>query len=81
MVDIIWGSLSAKTGSFGGHIESSLPSFGFFVLLIAATIIATLGLLADSTAVVIGARIAAPLMNPILSGAFGVSTGQGVLIR
>jgi len=31
-----------------------------------------------SAAVVIGARIVALLMNPILSGSFGVSTGQGV---
>jgi len=41
----------------------------FFVLLILATIIATAGVLADSTATVIGAMIVAPLMTPIMATA------------
>ncbi|WP_323248402.1 DUF389 domain-containing protein [Synechococcus sp. CCY9202] len=62
-------------------MESSFPSLSFFVLLITSTIIATLGLLVDSPAVVIGAMIVAPLMNPILSCAFGISTSDGILIQ
>ncbi len=63
------------------RIASSLPSFGFFVLLITATIIATFGLIANNTAVVIGAMIVAPLMNPILSMAYGISIASSLLIR
>ena len=47
--------------------DSSKPSLGFFALLICSAVIATLGLIANSTAVVIGAMVVAPLMEPILS--------------
>jgi len=60
---------------------SSRPSLGFFVLLISASVIATLGLISNSTAVVIGAMIVAPLMDPILSLAFGLVVSDGLLIR
>ena len=43
--------------------------------------IATLGLISNSTAVVIGAMIVAPLMDPILSLAFGLAVSDGKLIR
>ena len=56
---------------YKARIASSKPSLGFFVLLICAAVIATLGLISNSTAVVIGAMIVAPLMDPILSLAFG----------
>ncbi|WP_371411064.1 hypothetical protein [Synechococcus sp. UW69] len=41
------------------------------ILLISSAVIATLGLISNSTAVVIGAMIVAPLMDPVLSLAFG----------
>ncbi|MFZ2359297.1 MAG: hypothetical protein WA040_08120, partial [Anaerolineae bacterium] len=41
----------------------------FFVLLLLATVIATFGVLSDSTATVIGAMIVAPLMGPIMATA------------
>ena len=59
------------------RIASSKPSLGFFVLLISSAVIATLGLISNSTAVVIGAMIVAPLMDPILSLAFGLAVGDG----
>ena len=43
--------------------------------------IATLGLISNSTAVVIGAMIVALLMEPILSLAFGLAVSDGKLIR
>lgn len=52
-----------------------------FALLISSSVIATLGLISTSTAVVIGAMIVAPLMDPILSLAFGVAVADGRLIR
>ena len=63
------------------RIASSKPSLGFFVLLISSSVIATLGLISNSTAVVIGAMIVAPLMDPILSLAFGIAVADGRLIR
>lgn len=60
---------------------ASIPSFGFFFLLTCASVIATFGLLANSTAVIIGAMIVAPLMNPILSMAFGIITANWVLCK
>jgi uncharacterized hydrophobic protein (TIGR00271 family) len=44
----------------------------FWVLLILAAVIATSGLVADSTATVIGAMIVAPLMTPILGVALSI---------
>ncbi len=60
---------------------ASIPSFGFFLLLICATLLATLGLLANSAAVIIGAMIVAPLMNPILSMAFAIVTANWKLYK
>jgi uncharacterized hydrophobic protein (TIGR00271 family) len=48
----------------------------FGVLLVLATIIATAGVLGDSTATVIGAMIIAPLMTPIMGTAAALVTGQ-----
>ena len=45
----------------------------FFVLLLLATVIATFGMLADSTATIIGAMIVAPLMGPIMATRLGVA--------
>ena len=44
----------------------------FFILLALATAIATLGLLSNSAATIIGAMIIAPLMIPIMSLAFSL---------
>ncbi|MDJ0657877.1 MAG: DUF389 domain-containing protein [Crocosphaera sp.] len=60
---------------------ASIPSFGFFLLLICASILATLGLLANSIPVIIGAMIIAPLMNPILSMAFAIVTANWKLYK
>ena len=70
-----------RTELYEKRIASSKPSLGFFVLLISSSVIATLGLISNSTAVVIGAMIVAPLMDPILSLAFGISVADGRLIR
>ncbi len=48
----------------------------FVILLLLATIIATYGVLGDSTATVIGAMIIAPLMTPIMATAAGVAMGR-----
>ena len=70
-----------RTELYEARIASSKPSLGFFILLISSAVIATLGLISNSTAVVIGAMIVAPLMDPILSLAFGLAVSDGKLIR
>ena len=66
---------------YQARIASSKPSLGFFVLLLCAAVIATLGLISNSTAVVIGAMIVAPLMDPILSLAFALSISNNKLAK
>jgi uncharacterized hydrophobic protein (TIGR00271 family) len=48
----------------------------FFALLLLATVIATYGVLSDSTATVIGAMIVAPLMGPIMATTAAVIMGS-----
>ena len=48
----------------------------FWILLVLASIIASAGVVADSTATVIGAMIIAPLMTPILGTMLGVVLGD-----
>ena len=59
---------------------AATPSLEFIVLLITSAVLATLGLISNSPAVVIGAMIVAPLMDPILSLAFGIAIGHRKLI-
>jgi uncharacterized hydrophobic protein (TIGR00271 family) len=53
----------------------------FWLLLPLAAVIATAGVVADSTATVIGAMIVAPLMTPILGIVLAVSLRDGVNLR
>ena len=48
---------------------------GFWTLLVLSVVIATLGVLADSTAVVIGAMLVAPLMTPIMGVSAAIVNG------
>ena len=59
----------------------SVPSFSFHFMLTLSAIIATLGLLANSVAIIIGAMIIAPLMGPIVGMAFSVAMGNRKLLR
>src|SRR5947209_3572338 len=49
----------------------------FAALLTLATLIATFGVIGDSTATIIGAMIVAPLMTPIMATAAALVIGQG----
>ncbi|MGD2147252.1 MAG: TIGR00341 family protein [Anaerolineae bacterium] len=60
---------------------SARPGANFFVLIVLSSIIAALGLLLDSAAVVIGAMLVAPLMSPILGFSLGMVLGDVRLIR
>ena len=57
-------------------LDSRRKLSAFWVLLVLAAIIAGAGVVADSTATVIGAMIVAPLMTPILGTALAVVLGE-----
>ncbi len=61
--------------------DSAQPGVNYFVLIVLSGIIATLGLLLDSAAVVIGAMLVAPLMSPIMGFSLGMVLGDVRLIR
>lgn len=61
--------------------RASIPSFSFHFLLGASSVIATLGLLANSVAIIIGAMIIAPLIGPIIGIAYSMVMGNRRLLR
>jgi uncharacterized hydrophobic protein (TIGR00271 family) len=61
--------------------EAAHPGFDFFLLVILSCTIATMGLLTDSVAIIIGAMLVAPLMSPILGMGMASITGDGHLLR
>ncbi|MEJ2084146.1 MAG: DUF389 domain-containing protein [Acidobacteriota bacterium] len=61
--------------------HSAKATVDFYMLISLASAIAILGLLLNSSAVIIGAMLVAPLMSPILATAQGVVQGNPYLIR
>ncbi|MGB3766316.1 MAG: TIGR00341 family protein [Phormidesmis sp.] len=57
------------------------PSFNYYIMLFLSGVISTLGLLAGSTAAIIGAMIVAPLMGPIVGMAFAITMGNRRLLK
>ena len=57
------------------------PNVNYFVLITLSAVIASLGLLLNSPAVVIGAMLVAPLMSPIVAAAVGISFGDTHTLR
>ena len=60
------------TALFKNLREESRTSSTFMILLILATMIATFGLFINSSSIIIGAMLLAPLMQPIVSLSMGV---------
>jgi uncharacterized hydrophobic protein (TIGR00271 family) len=65
-IDRITGKLFMTEG------DRARNTSAFWVLLVLSAVIATAGIVADSTAAVIGAMIVAPLMTPILGTALAI---------
>lgn len=61
-------------------LQSSTPNFDFFYLTGLSILMATLGLLVDSAAVVIGSMLIAPLLYPILGVALGLVMSNGEVL-
>lgn len=62
-------------------LEDSELNLNYLILSISSCLIATLGLLSNSPAVIIGAMIIAPLMLPLRGLAFGALEGNPLLFR
>ncbi|OWY65056.1 TIGR00341 family protein [cyanobacterium TDX16] len=62
-------------------LEESQLSSSYLALTVSSCVIATLGLLSNSAAVIIGAMIIAPLMLPIRGMALGALQGHIILFR
>ncbi|MFT7534691.1 MAG: putative hydrophobic protein (TIGR00271 family) [Hyphomicrobiaceae bacterium] len=60
---------------------NSAWNFDFVALISLSTVIAALGLLQNSAAVIIGAMLIAPLMTPILGVGLALAQGNGVLAK
>ena len=61
--------------------KASTPGFDYFLLVVLSSAIATLGLINDSAAVIIGAMLVAPLMSPILGIGLGSIIANTKLAR
>ncbi len=72
-------SLTLEELSSAFEADARLDS-DFLVLTVAASLIASLGLLADSAAVVIGAMVIAPWILPLRAAAFGMLQGRLALV-
>ena len=57
-------------------VEGALPTLSFFFMLFVSAVIAWLGLMANSVAIIIAAMIVAPLMNPLMTMSFGIAYGE-----
>ena len=64
-----------------GLRDTAQPDFDYFVLVVLSSMIATLGLLTNSGAVIIGAMLVAPLMSPIIGLGMGSLTGDEKLLK
>jgi uncharacterized hydrophobic protein (TIGR00271 family) len=56
------------------------PGGRFYALVATSTLIACLGLIANSTAVIIGAMLVAPLMTPIFGISLSLVRGEGLML-
>ncbi len=68
-----------KLGVYQSILDASHIDIEYASLLVLAGLIALFGLLENSAAVIIGAMLISPLMNPILSAALALLLGDGKL--
>ena len=57
------------------------PRISFYMMVVLACTIVTLGLLTNSSTVIIGAMLISPLMSPIIAGSLAITLGDGKLAR
>lgn len=70
-----------KSESIQRLIENSAPSQSFFLLIVLAVLMATLGLLANNVAIIIGSMLIAPMLYPFLTLSLGIIISDQNLLR
>ncbi|MCA9954136.1 MAG: DUF389 domain-containing protein [Anaerolineales bacterium] len=73
--------IKARTEAYTRIRRGARPDLDFYMLISLATIIAALGLIVNSPAVVIGAMLVAPLMSPMVGTGLAVVLGDTRFIR
>ncbi|VAW31999.1 hypothetical protein MNBD_CHLOROFLEXI01-2770 [hydrothermal vent metagenome] len=74
-------NLKDRTNAYTRIRRSARPDLDFYILISLATVIAALGLIINSPAVVIGAMLVAPLMSPIVGTGLALVLGDTRFIR
>ncbi|MEJ2746732.1 MAG: DUF389 domain-containing protein, partial [Anaerolineae bacterium] len=72
---------SQRTKTYVRIRRSARPNRQFFILITLSAMIAALGLLVNSPAVVIGAMLVAPLMSPIVGTGMAIVLGDARFLR
>jgi len=62
-------------------MESSYPGSDFFIMLLASTVIAVIGLILDNPSVIVGSMLVAPFLSSVLSISLGVVFADFALLR
>jgi len=76
-----WPNREEQKSIYKNIVVDASPDQYFFGMVILSCTVATYGLLLNSTAIVIGAMLIAPLMSPILGGALAVATNSNSLLK
>lgn len=74
-------SLEERTEVYARIRRSARPDADFFILIALSAMIAGLGLIVNSPAVVIGAMLVAPLMSPIVGAGLSIVLGDARFLR
>lgn len=74
-------NLSERTETYVRIRRGARPSLDFYVLISLSALIAALGLISNSAAVVIGAMLVAPLMSPIVGTGMAIVLGDVRFLR
>jgi uncharacterized membrane protein len=69
-----------KSAAIKNLFEHSVPSKDFFLMVILSVLMATLGLLINSSAVVVGSMLIAPILYSILGLAMGIIMSDSNLV-
>lgn len=76
-----WPNTEERVSIYKSVFGDASPDQYFLGMVILSCTVATYGLLSNSTAIVIGAMLIAPLMGPILGGALAVATNNLLLLK
>ena len=76
-----WPNNEQRAKIYDNITADAKPSFYFFAMVVLSCTVATYGLLSNSTAVIIGAMLIAPLIGPILGGAIALTSNNNDLLK